>query len=276
MHVPLARSEVVSVARSDALSSRLRLPIVDRAIPRFSASISATWVDLNGRRGVYRLSDGCRVIDRVRGADGSRYEYPRYRFTNVSDDIRALFTRACDVVGADWKVMNRYDIAVSRRESVALLDTFIGPRRDAGRRCGSEHRRPHAPVASVGRAPWSQTPSSSWVSSPTRGAPARRSDRIGGWIQSSAGRPGGRSSRTTAPSTSPPRHARSTPSSASTSGWSATSPRDRQRWVQCRARWCRRRSSTSIRASSSAAWTGCGNRRVLPTCSRRDSSPPTG
>lgn len=73
-------------------------------------------------------SDGCRSINRVRGANGQPYEYPRYQFSNRSDDIRFLFARACDVVGVDWKRMNAVNIAVSRRASVALLDTFIGPK----------------------------------------------------------------------------------------------------------------------------------------------------
>jgi hypothetical protein len=73
-------------------------------------------------------SDGCRAINRVRGANGRPYEYPRYQFSNRSDDIRALFARACDVVGVDWKQMNRWNVAVSRRDDVALLDTFIGPK----------------------------------------------------------------------------------------------------------------------------------------------------
>ena len=71
-------------------------------------------------------SDGCRAINRVRGANGRTYEYPRYQFTNRSDDIRSLFARGCDAVGVAWRPMNRYNIAVSRRASVELLDTFIG------------------------------------------------------------------------------------------------------------------------------------------------------
>lgn len=78
-------------------------------------------------RGVIQ-SDGCRANNRVRGKNGQRYEYPRYQFTNRSEDIRALFARACDVVGVEWRRMNRYNIAVSRRDSVALLDTFVGPK----------------------------------------------------------------------------------------------------------------------------------------------------
>ena len=73
-------------------------------------------------------SDGCRAINRVRGASGRQYEYPRYQFTNRSDDIRTLFERACEAVGVDWRRMNAVNVAVSRRESVALLDTFVGPK----------------------------------------------------------------------------------------------------------------------------------------------------
>ena len=73
-------------------------------------------------------SDGCRAINRVKGANGRPYEYPRYQFTNRSDDIRVLFQRACDVVGVEWRRMNRVNVAVSRRESVALVDTFVGPK----------------------------------------------------------------------------------------------------------------------------------------------------
>jgi hypothetical protein len=73
-------------------------------------------------------SDGCRAINRVRGANGSQYEYPRYQFTNVSDDIRMLFVSACVAVGVESRKMNRYTMAVSKREYVALLDTFVGPK----------------------------------------------------------------------------------------------------------------------------------------------------
>ena len=69
-------------------------------------------------------SDGCRVINRIKG----KYEYPRYQFTNHSADIRAIFTGACDEIGVHWTQMNRYNVAVSRRADVALLDSFIGPK----------------------------------------------------------------------------------------------------------------------------------------------------
>jgi hypothetical protein len=73
-------------------------------------------------------SDGCRAINRVRGSNGQRYEYPRYQFTNVSDDIRAIFVSACEIVGVEARRMNRYTVAVSRRDEVAVLDAFIGPK----------------------------------------------------------------------------------------------------------------------------------------------------
>ena len=73
-------------------------------------------------------SDGWRGINKVRGANGSRYEYSRYQFTNVSTDIRELFTAALDRLGIEWRQMTAYDIAVSRRASVAALDQFVGPK----------------------------------------------------------------------------------------------------------------------------------------------------
>jgi hypothetical protein len=70
-------------------------------------------------------SDGCRFINRVRAA-GKAYAYPRYNFTNASDDIRGLFTWTCDLLGIEWRQMNARNISIARRDSVARLDTFIG------------------------------------------------------------------------------------------------------------------------------------------------------
>ena len=72
-------------------------------------------------------SDGCRFINRVR-VGGKAYEYPRYNFTNASADIRKLFTDGCDRLGVQWRRMNERNISVARRESVARLDEFIGPK----------------------------------------------------------------------------------------------------------------------------------------------------
>ena len=71
-------------------------------------------------------SDGCRVINRVHGG---KYSYPRYQFSNRSADIRAIFTGACEELGVHWTQTNRYEVAVSRRADVRLLDSFIGPKR---------------------------------------------------------------------------------------------------------------------------------------------------
>jgi hypothetical protein len=83
-------------------------------------------VDLDPRpllRGLLH-SDGCRVLNWVNGTP-----YPRYHFTNVSPDIRAIFGRACDALGIEWRPHNRWSLSVARRGSVALLDGFVGPKR---------------------------------------------------------------------------------------------------------------------------------------------------
>jgi Homeodomain-like domain len=69
-------------------------------------------------------SDGCRVLNWVNGTP-----YPRYHFSNVSTDIRGIFGRACDALGIEWRPHNRRSLSVARRESVALLDQFVGPKR---------------------------------------------------------------------------------------------------------------------------------------------------
>ena len=50
-------------------------------------------------------SDGCRITNwttRIVGGERKRYEYPRYFFTNKSDDIRRLYTDTLDKVGVEW------------------------------------------------------------------------------------------------------------------------------------------------------------------------------
>jgi hypothetical protein len=73
-------------------------------------------------------TDGWRGINRVI-AKGSRYEYPRYQFSSRSDDIRRLFADACDRLGVDWRPWGQWHISVARREAVARLDEFVGPKR---------------------------------------------------------------------------------------------------------------------------------------------------
>jgi hypothetical protein len=68
-------------------------------------------------------SDGCRVLNWVNGT-----AYSRYHFTNTSTNIRDLFGHSCDRFGIDWRQNNRVTLSVARRNSVARLDEFIGPK----------------------------------------------------------------------------------------------------------------------------------------------------
>lgn len=80
-------------------------------------------------------SDGCRITNwttLIVGGVSKRYEYPRYFFTNTSDDIRRLCTDTMTRVGVRWTVLARggdpFNVSVARRESVALMDAHIGPK----------------------------------------------------------------------------------------------------------------------------------------------------
>ncbi len=70
-------------------------------------------------------TDGWRGWNNV-VSKGKRYRYPRYQFSNRSDDIRKLFCDACDLLGVEWKRWTRWHISVARRDSVALLDEHVG------------------------------------------------------------------------------------------------------------------------------------------------------
>jgi hypothetical protein len=81
-------------------------------------------------RGLFH-SDGCRVVNRVRrrSATGERrYEYPRYFFSNESPDILSLCGSALDQLGISWRYTRPNAISVARREAVARLDEFVGPK----------------------------------------------------------------------------------------------------------------------------------------------------
>lgn len=76
-------------------------------------------------------SDGSRSLNRFKVAleTGPReYVYPRYFFTNLSSDIQGLFCAACDIVGVRWSKSSYKNISVASRKSVALLDSFVGPK----------------------------------------------------------------------------------------------------------------------------------------------------
>jgi hypothetical protein len=69
-------------------------------------------------------SDGCRVRNRVNGKD-----YPRYHFTQVSDDIRRLFCRSLSQLGIRYTWNDARNVSIARRPDVARLDEFVGPKR---------------------------------------------------------------------------------------------------------------------------------------------------
>jgi hypothetical protein len=76
-------------------------------------------------------SDGCRLINRVRrpARGGDRwYEYPRYLFVNRSADIHRLCGEALDRLEVAWRFSKPTTISVARREAVARLDEFVGPK----------------------------------------------------------------------------------------------------------------------------------------------------
>ena len=77
-------------------------------------------------------SDGCRTLNRFKTklptGRIAEYSYPRYFFTNLSAQIRRIFCAHCELIGVRWTQSNPRNISVSHRDSVALLDSFIGPK----------------------------------------------------------------------------------------------------------------------------------------------------
>ena len=77
-------------------------------------------------------SDGCRTINRfeTRLPSGrvAEYAYPRYFFTNESEDILEMFREACERVGVRSTRSSRKNVSIAARASVATLDEFIGPK----------------------------------------------------------------------------------------------------------------------------------------------------
>lgn len=77
-------------------------------------------------------SDGTRHINEVTrelASETRRYRYSRYMFTNYSAGILRIFTDSLDLLGVHWTQTTERDISVARREDVAFLDTFVGPKR---------------------------------------------------------------------------------------------------------------------------------------------------
>jgi hypothetical protein len=81
-------------------------------------------------RGLFH-SDGCRSINKVQRrlpSGNRRYEYPRYFFSNKSTDILGLCGAALDQLEITWRFSRPDTISVARREAVARLDEFVGPK----------------------------------------------------------------------------------------------------------------------------------------------------
>jgi hypothetical protein len=73
-------------------------------------------------------SDGCRFINSVRHGE-KVYAYPRYMFSNRSRQIHGIFSAHLDQLGIAWRWSNDHTISIARREAVAKLDAFVGPKR---------------------------------------------------------------------------------------------------------------------------------------------------
>ena len=77
-------------------------------------------------------SDGCRTTNRFKtklpSGRVAEYEYARYFFSNLSADIRGLFCEYCERLGIRWTQSNPRNISISHRDSVAILDEFVGPK----------------------------------------------------------------------------------------------------------------------------------------------------
>jgi hypothetical protein len=92
------------------------------ALTEWQRQLVSQWPD-QLLRGLIQ-SDGCRFLNTGRG----NWSWPRYAFTNLSDDIRAIFCQACDLMGLHWTSSGKRNIYVSRKADVATLDRFIGPK----------------------------------------------------------------------------------------------------------------------------------------------------
>jgi hypothetical protein len=73
-------------------------------------------------------SDGSR-FDNTVVRRGRRYVYPSYSFSNRSEDIKAILCEHLDLLGIAWRRAGDRQISIARREAVAALDAFVGPKR---------------------------------------------------------------------------------------------------------------------------------------------------
>jgi hypothetical protein len=138
-----ARSHPSSVGLSDVLC--ISHPAVLRAFPQHGPGrkhlrpiVLADWQLALTRanpgsliRGLIH-SDGCRTENsfRTRLPSGrtAKYSYVRYFFSNKSADIRGIFIEHCALLGVRVTQSNPRNLSVAHRDSVALLDRFVGPK----------------------------------------------------------------------------------------------------------------------------------------------------
>jgi hypothetical protein len=138
---PTARP--ASSGASDILS--VSHPAIGHAFPQHGPGkkhrrpiVLADWQrELTGRhpealiRGLVH-SDGCRVVNRFRtklpSGRVAEYAYIRYFFSNLSADIRQIFTDHCVLLGIRVTQPNHRNLAVSHRHSVAILEDIVGPK----------------------------------------------------------------------------------------------------------------------------------------------------
>lgn len=81
-------------------------------------------------RGLFH-SDGCRIVnwtEKTVAGERKRYEYPRYFFTNASEDILELCTWALDLLGIAWRRPTERQISMARERAVVMLDEHVGPK----------------------------------------------------------------------------------------------------------------------------------------------------
>lgn len=74
-------------------------------------------------------SDGCRSMNRIKRRDGEGYyEYPRYFFSNKSQDIHGLLGDALDRLGIEWRFSRTDVISIAKKEAVARMEKIVGPK----------------------------------------------------------------------------------------------------------------------------------------------------
>jgi hypothetical protein len=78
-------------------------------------------------------SDGCRAMNRFRiklpSGRMAEYSYVRYFFSNLSADIRQIFIDHCELPGVRVTQPNHRNLSVSHRDSIAILEALVGPKR---------------------------------------------------------------------------------------------------------------------------------------------------